>query len=135
VPHLERQIHQLVDLVGEHLAERPAEHREVLGEHEHLAPLDQPPAADHAVGVGPVGERGLGRAPGQDVQLVERPRVEQQLDALAGQELAPVVLALAGCVRARREGFFLPLGQVGQPLAHAVFGHRFHRTWTPPVRA
>ena len=34
---LEGEVHQLVDLLGEHLAERAAEDREVLREHEHLA--------------------------------------------------------------------------------------------------
>ena len=51
---LERQVHQLVDLLGEHLAERAAEDGEVLAEDEHLAAVDRAPAGDDAVGVGPL---------------------------------------------------------------------------------
>ena len=122
-PDLERQVHELVDLVGEHLAERAAEHREVLREHEDLAAVDRAPAADDAVGVGPVVEARLGRAAGQQVELVERPRIEQQVDALAGQQLAPVVLALPRPVGAGSDGLFLALGQVGEPVAHRVVHH------------
>jgi hypothetical protein len=112
-----------VDLVGEHLAERPAEDREVLAEHEDLATLDRPPAGDDAVGVGPVLETGLQRAAGQRVELAERPRVEQQVDALTGQQLAPLVLAVAGLVGPRGERFLLALGQVRDALAHRVVDH------------
>ena len=70
---LEREVHQLVDLLGEHLAERAAEHGEVLGEHEHLAALDRAPAGDDAVGVRPLLEAGgVGPVPGEQVELVER---------------------------------------------------------------
>ena len=41
---LEGEVHQLVDLLGEHLAERAAEDGEVLAEHEHLAAVDRCPS-------------------------------------------------------------------------------------------
>ena len=70
---LQGQVHQLVDLLGEHLAERAAEHGEVLGEHEHLAAVDRAPAGDDTVGVGPLLEAGgVGPVAGEQVELVER---------------------------------------------------------------
>ena len=51
--HLERQIHQLVDLLGEYLAECAAKDGEVLRKNENLAAVDGAPAGDHTVGVGP----------------------------------------------------------------------------------
>ena len=54
---------------------------------------------------------------------MERARVEQQVDALAGEQLAPVVLALPGPVGAGSERLFLALGQVGEPVAHRVVDH------------
>jgi hypothetical protein len=116
-----------VDLVGEHLAQRAAEHGEVLREDEHLAPVDRAPAADDPVGVGAVVEAGVGRAPGQEVELVERTGIEQQVDPLAGQELAAVVLPLARHVGAGSERLFLAFLEVGEPLAHRVVGHACKR--------
>ena len=122
-PDLEGQVHQLVDLVGEDLAERAAEHGEVLREDEDLAPVDRAPAADDAVGVGAVVEARLGGPAGQQVELVERARIEQEVDALAGEQLAPVVLALPRSVGAGSDGLFLALGQVSEPVAHRVVDH------------
>ena len=100
-PDLQGEVHQLVDLLGEHLAEGAAEDGEVLREHEHLAPVDGAPAGDHAVGVRALLEaRGVGAVAGEQVELVERALVEQVLDALAGQQLALGVLALDGSGRA-----------------------------------
>jgi hypothetical protein len=122
-PDPQRQVHELLDLVGEHLAERAAEHREVLREDEDLPAVDGAPTADDAVRVGPVVEARLGRAAGQQVELVKRPRIEQQVDALASEQLAPVVLALPRLVGAGSDGLFLALGQVGEPVAHRVVHH------------
>src|ERR1043165_8213696 len=44
------EIHHLVALLGEPLTKRATEHGEVLGEHEHLAAVDRPPARDDTVG-------------------------------------------------------------------------------------
>ena len=53
-PVFMRQVHDLDDLLAEDLAERPAEHREVLGEHADLAAVDRAVAGDDAVAVGAV---------------------------------------------------------------------------------
>ena len=91
-----REVHHLVDLLGEHLAERAAEHGEVLAEHEDLATVDRSPTGDDAVGEGPgvLDPEAVGPVAGEHVELDERARVEEQFDALAGGELAPLVLAL-----------------------------------------
>src|SRR5690606_1482259 len=87
--------------------------------------------ADDAVGVGALVERRLGGPPGEQIELVERPGVEQQLDALPGEKLAPVVLALARPVGAGSERFLLALHEVGEALAHRVVGHGAKRTAPP----
>ena len=51
------QVHDLVDLLGEHLAQRPAEDGEVLAEDAHLAAVDGAEAGDDAVGVGALSSR------------------------------------------------------------------------------
>ncbi len=102
---LQREVHHLVDLLGEHLAERATEHREVLAEDEHLATLDRAPPGDHTVGVRTLLEaRREGSVTGQQVELVEAAGIEKDVEALAGQHLALLVLALdrtwrAGVVR------------------------------------
>ena len=110
-----------MDLLGEHLPEGPAEHGEVLGEHEHLAPLDRPPAGDHPVGVRTLLEaRGLGAVAGEEVELVERAGVEEVVDALAGEQLALGVLAFDGVWRPGGERLLPALPQVVDLVLHRV---------------
>ena len=95
-PDLHRQIHDLADLAGVRLRQRPTEDREVLREDEHQPAVDRAMAGDDAVAEivrslrvgrgGPVGH--------ERVELDERSRVEEQLEALAGRELAHRMLAL-----------------------------------------
>jgi len=119
--HLQRQIHHLVDLLGEHLAERTAEDREVLAEHEHLATIDGAPPGDHPVGVGPFVEPGRMRSMArQQVELLEAARVEQHVDALASEQLALLVLAFDRPLRARVEGLLSSFVQVAELLGHRV---------------
>ena len=91
-----REVHHLVDLLGEHLAERAAEDGEVLGEDEDLAAVDRAPAGDDAVGERPgvLDAEAVGPVAGEHVELDEGVRVEEQVEPLAGGELAPLVLAL-----------------------------------------
>ena len=65
----------------------------------------------------------MGAVAGEHVELVERARVEQVLDALAGEHLALGVLPLDRPLGAGVEGLLLALGQLGQALAHRVLGH------------
>ena len=76
---LQRVIHDLDDLLAVDLAERAAEHGEVLAEHADRASVHGPVPGDHAVAVGPVGldAEVVRPVPGQLVELGERARVEQ----------------------------------------------------------
>ena len=111
-----------MDLLGEDLAERATEHREVLAEDEHLATVDRAPAGDHAVGegAGVLDAEAVGAVAGQHVELDERVGIEQQLDPLPRGELAPLVLALD---RGRAPGVerLLPqLRELREPLLDRV---------------
>ena len=110
------EVHDLDDLLAEHLAEAAAEDGEVLGEDAHLAPVDRAVAGDDAVAVGAAVGHGevLAAVPGQLVELGERARVEQLLDALAGGALALGVLLVHGPRRAGMDGLVRAAAQVGQ---------------------
>ena len=119
------QVHDLVDLLGEHLPQRATEDGEVLREDEHLAAVDGAPAGDHAVGVGPlVDQVGRHAMAGQHVELVERAGVEQVVDALAGQQLALGVLALDRALGPGVQRLFLALVELLDALGHGVLRHR-----------
>ena len=64
--------------------------------------------------------RGVGAVAGEQVELVERARVEQVLDALAGEHLALGVLALDGPRRPGVERLLAPLAQVVDLVLHRV---------------
>src|SRR5690606_13993263 len=90
--------------------------------------LDGAPAGDHAVGVGTLLDPAVeGPVPGQHVELVEGTRVEEVLDALAGEHLALLVLALDRPLRARVERLLLAPGEVLETLLHRVGGHGLRR--------
>ena len=91
---LQRVIHDLDDLLAVDLAQRPAEHREVLAEHADRPAVHGAVPGDHAVPVGPGGRDAEvgGAVPGQLVELGERARVEQHVDPLPRGPLAPLVL-------------------------------------------
>ena len=116
------EVHHLVDLLGVHLTERAAEDREVLAEDEDLAAVDRAPAGDDAVGERTVvlDAEAVRAVAGEHVELDERARVEQQVDALAGGELAPLVLAPDRRLAARRARLFLQLRQLLEALGDRV---------------
>ena len=90
-----------------------------------------------AVGVGPLLDAAVVRpVAGEHVELVERARVEQVLDALAGEQLALVVLALDRPLGPGVEGFFLALLEILEALAHGVLRHsEVARYRAPPAGA
>ena len=92
----QREIHDLADLLGVGLAQRAAEDREVLREHEHLAAVHGAVARDDAIAVGPSLGQPEVRAAVQDerVELDERARIEQPLEPLAREALAAFALPL-----------------------------------------
>ena len=121
--HAHGQIHHLDDLLGEDLAEAAAEHGEVLAEHADPAAVDRAVAGDDAVAPGAVvlEAEPVGAVTGEHVQLGERSRVEQQVDPLAGGQLAAGVLARDRILASRAEGLF---AQLPQPLALFLDRHR-----------
>ena len=114
-----RQVHDLADLLGVGLGERSAEDREVLAEDEREPAVDRAMAGHDAVAeetlvLGLEFARPLGD---ERVELDERARVEQQLEALAGGELPPGVLALGADGAAAESGGLAHLQQALDPVA------------------
>ena len=118
-----RQVHHLVDLLGEDLAQGAAEDGEVLAEDADPAAVDRAETGDDAVGVGAVllQAHAVGPVAGQHVELLERPLVQEVLDALPGGQLALGVVALDGTRAAGVQGLVLAFGQVGQAFGHGMF--------------
>src|SRR5439155_26531382 len=87
---LGRHVHHLADLLGENLAQRAAEDREVLAEDEDPAAEDRAVARDDGVAVGPPLEHAEVRLPVADeaVELDERPRITELLGAFPREQLA-----------------------------------------------
>jgi hypothetical protein len=121
-PHLQRQVHDLADLLGHDLAQGAAEDGEVLGEQADPAPPDGAVAGDHPVaGDAPPVHPERGRpVDGQHVGLDEAAGVEQAVDPLPGRQLALVVLDLHRLGGAGVQGL-LPAGaQLFHPLVHRL---------------
>ena len=114
--HLHGVVHDLDDLLAVHLAERAAEHGEVLAEHADRAPVHGAVPGDHAVPVRPGGldAEVVRPVPGQLVELGERAGVEEHADPLPGGFLAPVVLLGHRLLRAGVHGLVPPSLQVGE---------------------
>ena len=122
-PGRRRQIHHLVDLLGEHLPEGPPEHREVLAEDADPAAVDGAEPGDHPVGIGPVlvQPHAVRPVPGQHVQLLEGTVVEEVLDPLPGGHLALGMVTLHRGLAAGVPGLLLAFRQLRQPLSHRMF--------------
>ena len=101
---LDGHVHHLADLLGEDLGERAAEDGEVLTEHAHRPPEHGAVAGDDRVTPGPlVAHPELALAVADEpVELDERARIEQELDPLAGEQLAALVLPLDRVLGTRR---------------------------------
>ena len=133
-----------MDLLGVDLTQRAAEDREVLREHKHLAPVDLAPPGDHTVGERPVrlDAEPVRAVAGEHVELDEGSGVEQQIDALAGGELASLVLAPHRRLRTGVERLFLQLGEMLEAIAHGmsrgwerraarIVSHTSEASWRP----
>ncbi len=103
---LERQVHNLDDLLGVGFRERTAEDREVLREHVGGTAVDQAVAGDEAVAVDDLFLHAevVAMVTNQLVGFLEGAFVEQQIDAFARGELAFGVLACAALVSTARFG-------------------------------
>ena len=123
-PERSGQIDHLVDLLAGNLAQGPTVHREVLGEGTDPVAVHGAEARDHAVGVGALVLAGpFGAAAGQHVQLLERPRVEEIVEAFAGRHLAPGVLAFDGRLAAGVEGGLAAAFKFLETVRHRLLSH------------
>ena len=112
--HLHGQVHDLHDLRGVGLRQRPAEDGEVLRERVGQPAVDPSVAADDAVaGHDLLGHAEVAAAVRDElVDLFEGAGVEQQVDALARRQLAGVALAAETVLAAAQLGAPLEVGQV-----------------------
>jgi hypothetical protein len=87
-------VHDLADLLRKGARERAAEHGEVLREHVDQTAVDPARARDDAVAQDlAVAELEIAALVGLEaIELRERARIDQQVDALASRQLAPLVL-------------------------------------------
>ena len=114
-PAAECELHDLDDLVSCDLAERAAEGREVLRVDGDRAPVDRADARDDGVAVGTRAVHAERARAVADVlvELDERARVDEELDALARRHLALGVLLLLRRDFRVDDGFLVPRAQVG----------------------
>jgi hypothetical protein len=102
--------------------QRAAEHREVLGEHVDDLAVDRAPAGDHAVaGDLLVLHAEVGAAVlDEHVELLEAVFVEEQVDALAGGQLALGVLGRDALFTAAGPGLLATTIQFLENMLHAT---------------
>jgi hypothetical protein len=112
---LQREVHDLHDLLAVHLAERAAEDREVLRVDADGAAVHGAVAGDDAVAVRAGGvDAEAGRAvPRELVELGERPLVDEQIDPLPGRQLPLGVLLGHRPRRSGVRGLLRPPPEVG----------------------
>ena len=120
---LERKVHQLVDLLGEDLAERTAEQREVLGEHEDLAAVDRAPPGDHTVGVRPLVGRRDSRLRASRSSSRNEPSSSRYMMRSRASILPRSCWRWTDRSDSGLERLLAALVQVREPLAEGVFGH------------
>ena len=127
---LHRQVHDLADLLRVRLRQRTAEDREVLAEDEHEPPVDRSVSRDDAVAEEVLAiETELRRAVRDErIELHERARVEEQVEALPCRELAPRMLALHPHRASALQGLRTQTLEARDPL-----GVRWSRPGLPPV--
>ena len=119
---LQREVDDLDDLLAVDLSEAAAEDRHVLAEHADRPVVDGPEAGDHTVSVGSplLHPERRGAVPGELVELGERPRIQQQLDPLAGGLLALGMLLLHCGRRARVHRLVDPQVEISELASRGV---------------
>ena len=113
-------VHDLADLLGVGLGQRAAEHCEVLTEDEYQAAVDHAVAGDHAVARHLVVLHAKVRAAvlHEHVPFFKGAVVQQQLNALAGGELALFVLGVDALLAPAQAGKFALFLQLVQDVLH-----------------
>ena len=135
---LDGHVHDLVDLGGVRLAQRPAEDPEVVRVGEDGAAVDGAPARDHAVGVRLLRLQAEARraVPPQRLDLVERALVQEQLDPLTRRELPLGTLRFGGTLAGASPSLLTDGVQFGDAPAGVVGagGHIFNSGHVSTVR-
>jgi len=132
------EVHDFYDFSGVGFRERTAEHGEILREDVHEAAVDAAVAGDEAIArrtlrvlvhaeVGAVMADEL-------VELFEGALIEEQVDALAGAELALLVFALATLGTAARFGFVAAPAKFGEAIVLFRVFDVGHREFTGPEK-
>ena len=131
---LERKVDDLDDLLAIDLAQAAPEYRHVLAEHTHRPALDRAEPGDNPVSVGSplLHPERCRTMPGELVQLGERVRVEEQLDALPGRLLALGVLLLNGGSRPGMHRLLHPAVQISEFSGSGVDVRRWNRAIHAP---
>ena len=124
-PVRHRQVHHFAYLLSHRLRQRPAQHREVLRIDIDEPPADLPVACNHRVAeVSLAFESEVRRAMHHEgVQFLEGAFVQQQLDSLAGRQLAAAVLRLDAPLPAAERGLLSHSGKLG---AFVGFSSEYH---------
>ena len=119
---LHRHVLDLADLLGMGFGERAAEHGEILRINVSHAAIDRAPTGDDAI----AGDDVLVRAEigvavlHEHVELLEGIRIEQQLDALAGGELALGMLRLDALFAAPGAGAVTAFFEFSEDVFHGM---------------
>src|ERR1700727_2313671 len=117
---LKRHVLDLRDLLCMRLAKRAAEHRKILGEYEHCAPVHRAPTGHHPVAwnLGLSHAEVVGAMFDEHVELFERVVIEEEFDALARGELALGVLRGDALLAAAETGALAASVEAGEHLFH-----------------
>src|ERR1700730_7055354 len=121
------EVHDLLSLRGVALAESAAEEGEVLREDEDLATADRSPARHDAVRERAVllDAEPVRAVPSEHVELAEGPRIGKQLEPLAREQLASLVLALDRLGAADVQGLVAQLVELLEALLDRVRDRRY----------
>ena len=117
---LHRHVLDLGDLLRMRLAQRAAEHGEILGENIDRAAVDGAPAGHHAVAgdLGRLHAEIVAAVLDEHVELLERIVVEQEFDALARGQLALGVLGRDALLAAAQAGAGAAAVEAGEDVFH-----------------
>ncbi len=116
-------IHDLADFLGVGLRQRTAEHGEILAEYEDHPAIDGAVAGDDAI----ARRAGVGHAKvvaamlDEHIPFFEAARIEQHFDALAGAELAALMLGVNPALPAAKTGSSAFLVQLVNNVMHEHF--------------
>src|SRR5262245_9418042 len=133
--YFHRHIHHLANLFGVRLGEGASENGEVLREYEHSAPIDQTVARDYAVA------RILlvfhAKVPGamflKPIEFLERPVVQQKLNAFTSRHFPRRVLTLDAFASAAGESSSILFGELCQTTSRRfIFDPAFRRSHYEP---